>query len=294
MLISCAMISWNEAKTIDLALRGIKGLVDEVIIADSGSFDGTQEIARRTIEQLGLNGKVIDVKAKSIGQGRIAAYNECTSPWILLIDANLVLSEAVRNEFARLAKNKPNVIGCVKSMNLMGDYEHYFGGLPTHAPHASLFRKDNKNIRFTKDRDRPTITNRRGLTAITPKAVNLSRVRPAWRCWYRGEPFDKRFFKRYGKGKTGHATLTNRQYKWNRIRKYFSLVEFVEDTEGLSHDDVKRIAPEWYLQQLRTYAVPLKPGMRKNLPKAIKQELKNPRYRLIKEGKKIVGRWPEL
>lgn len=288
------MISWNEAKTISLALKGIVGLVDEVIIADSGSFDGTQEIARQTIEQLGLNGRVMDVKAKSIGQARIAAYNACTNPWILLIDANLVFSDQVNKKLLKLTEIKPKAIGCVRSVNLMGDYEHYFSGLPVHAPHASFFRKDNKRIRFTEDRDRPTITNRKGLTIITPNVVNLSRVRPAWRCWYRGEPFDKRFFKRYGKGKTGHATPTNRQNKWNLIRKYFSLVEFVEDTEGLSLDDVKRVAPEWYLRQLRTYAKPLDANMRRRLPQVIKQEIQNPQYKLTYAAGKITGRWPEL
>jgi len=39
------MIAWNEAETIDLAIKSVAGFVDEVVIADNGSFDGTQEIA---------------------------------------------------------------------------------------------------------------------------------------------------------------------------------------------------------------------------------------------------------
>jgi len=285
------MISWNESKTIDLALRGIKGLVDEVIIADNGSFDGTQEIARKCMGELGLHGQVIDVKAKSLGQARLASYNLCKGPWILLIDSNLVLSKAVRSEFLRMATRNKNKIGCIRSLNLMGDYEHYFSGRPFHAHHPTFFVK---GVMPFNDLDRPTVNDRSKLKMIEPWAVNLSRVRPAWRSWYRGEPFDRRYYKR-GKGKRRQKHVpTNRQFSWKRLREYPSLIEFTEAVEGLSFADVKKNAPEWYLQELRTYARPLKQGMKKNLPIIIKEEQKSPRYRLIKDGNKIVGRWPEL
>jgi len=83
------MISWNEAKTIDLSLKSIEGFVDEVIIADNGSFDGTQEIARNQLEKLNIKGKVIDVKTTTLGQGRLASWKECRGDWILLIDSTL-------------------------------------------------------------------------------------------------------------------------------------------------------------------------------------------------------------
>lgn len=291
MLISCAMISWNESKTIDLALQSIKGLVDEVIIADNGSFDGTQEIARKCMEELGLHGQVIDVKAKSLGQVRLASYNLCKGPWILLIDSNLVLSKAVRSAFLRMSKRNKNKIGCIRSLNLMGDYEHYFSGRPFHAYHPTFF---GKGVMPFSDLDRPTVNDRNKLKMIEPWAVNLSRVRPAWRSWYRGEPFDKRYYRRGKKKNKRKRTPTNRQGLWKRAKKHSSLIEFVKTTEGLSLTDVKRIAPEWYLQELRTYARPLKPNMTKKLPAVIKEELKNPRYRLIKKDNRIVGRWPDL
>ena len=293
-MISCAMISWNERFTIDLALRSIKGLVDEVVIADNGSFDGTQEIARKCMEELGLHGQVIDVKAKSLGQVRLASYNLCKGPWILLIDSNLVLSKAVRAKFLRMATRNKNKIGCIRSLNLMGDYEHYFSGRPFHAHHPTFFKK---GVMPFSDLDRPTVNDRNKLKMIEPWAVNLSRVRPAWRSWYRGEPFDRRYYKRGKRGKRKgkrKRVPTNRQRLWKRAKEYPSLIEFIEATEGLSFTDVKRFAPEWYLQELRTYARPLKPGMKKNLPIIIKEEQKSPRYQLIKENNKIVGRWPEL
>ena len=73
-----------------------------------------------------------------------------------------------------------------------------------------------------------------------------------------------------------------------------SLVEYVEKVEGLSLEDVRRIAPKWYLRQLKLEATPLKPAFRKNLAEVLKQELENPRYRLKKRRGKIIGRWPEL
>jgi glycosyltransferase involved in cell wall biosynthesis len=283
------MISWNEAKTIDLSLKSLKGFVDEVIIADNGSFDGTQEIAREQLEKLKLEGKVIDVKATTLGKGRLASIKECRGNWILLIDSNLVLSNALKRELRKVQKSAVNV-GCIKSLNLMGDYEHYFTPLPFHAHHISFFNRNS--VRWRDARDRPVLKKQSKRISIQPWAVNLSRVRPAWRIWYRGEAFDPRFYK----PKTRHAwrTETNRQDKWITAERYSSIVEYVKTEERKTLQDVKKIAPEWYLNQLNLYSKPLKSEFMKEIPEVIKTEQNNPRYKLIYEDNKIVGRRPEL
>jgi len=121
-------------------------------------------------------------------------------------------------------------------------------------------------------------------------SVNLSRVRPAWRCWYRGEPFGELYKSSTG----GFRNEQNRSYNWMRLGKYYSMVSFVEDQYGLGLEDVKRIAPEWYIEQLNRYAKPLTQEFLAGLPGVIKEELKNPRYNLIYEDGKIIGRYPDL
>ncbi|MGG0321857.1 glycosyltransferase, partial [Bacillus mycoides] len=45
--ISLCMIVKNEAHILDRCLQSIKGIPDEIIILDTGSTDGTKEIARK-------------------------------------------------------------------------------------------------------------------------------------------------------------------------------------------------------------------------------------------------------
>lgn len=289
--ISSSMISWNEATTIDLALKSIVDLVDEVVLVDTGSFDGTCVIAREWMDALDLSGQVKQIKITNLAQAHLAAFELCSTDWVIIQDSNLVFSEALNAEFTSHIKNKPETQLAVKSLNLMGDYEHYFKALPYHTPHKILVRRDKD---YTQNTERQYFNM--PATAAKHWAVNLSRVRPAWRSWYRGEPFDR---KRYApKGSTpeakGHMHELNRQYQWHKRTQYTSLVEFVQATMGLSLEDVKNIAPDWYLKYLQAEAAPLKRFMKKALPGAIREELKSPRYKLILKNGKIVGRWPEL
>ena len=42
--VSCTIIARNEADRIARAINSVRGLVDEVIVIDSGSTDGTQAL----------------------------------------------------------------------------------------------------------------------------------------------------------------------------------------------------------------------------------------------------------
>lgn len=281
MKISVALISWCEESTIDLALKSLSGFADEVIVADTGSFDDTVNKAQQWIDRLDLTGEVVNITIRGLDQARQAAVEKCTCPWMLLMDSNQVLSEALKKELMRTVEaGRP---GMVRSLNLMGDYEHYFTSLQFHSPHNMLFHRDM--IQWIDGFDWPRPVRRRAV--LRNWAVNLGRVRPAWRIWLRGEAF-------YPKTGQEWRTPGNRQRSWLLGHLYNSLLEYVETEEGLSLDDVKRIAPEWFLDLLRRYSAPLKESHRQGLPEVIREEQKNPRYRLIYEGDEIVGRYPEL
>lgn len=281
MKISVALIAWNEAQTIDLCLKSIKGIADEVIIVDTGSFDGTAHKAQQWLDRLDLPGEVANITIRGLDQARQAAVAKCTCPWRLLMDSNQVLSEALKSELIYIVEAGRS--GMVRSLNLMGDYEHYFTSLQFHSPHNMLFHRDM--IKWIDGFDWPRPVKRR--VVLNNWAVNLSRVRPAWRIWLRGEAF-------YPETKREWATPGNRQRRWLIGHQYTSLLEYVEAEEGLTLDDVKRIAPDWFLDLLRRYSAPLKESHRQGLPEVIREEQNNPRYKLVYEGGEIVGRHPEL
>ena len=281
MKISAALISWNEVDTVDLCLKSLKGFADEVIIADTGSFDGTIKKARECLTEYDISGEVLEVNTHTLGQGRQAAIDKTSHDWILLVDSNLVLSQALIAEL--LDAQRRGLLGMIRSLNLMGDYEHYFAVLPLHSHHDTLFHKTM--VTWVNDRDRPIPLFRR--IKLKRWAVNLSRVRPAWRYWLRGEAFTP---------ETGREFKTegNRQNRWLESGKYKSILEYVQETEKMSFQDVQRVAPDWVLDILQRYAKPLDVRFRRWMPEAIQEEQKNPRYKLIYQGGRIIGRYPYL
>jgi glycosyltransferase involved in cell wall biosynthesis len=83
MTISLSMIVKNEEGTLGHCLQSVQGLVDEMIVVDTGSTDATIEIARR---------HGASVFSFPWGNDFAAARNEslrhCTCNWILILDAD--------------------------------------------------------------------------------------------------------------------------------------------------------------------------------------------------------------
>jgi glycosyltransferase involved in cell wall biosynthesis len=86
--LSIVMPCLNEADTVgtcvEKALRGMREaqVVGEVILADNGSTDGSQEIAR------GLGARVIDVAAKGYGNALMGGISAARGKYVLMGDAD--------------------------------------------------------------------------------------------------------------------------------------------------------------------------------------------------------------
>lgn len=87
--LSAFVICLNESMRIGATLESLKGLVDEVIVVDSGSTDGTQDIAQRH------GAKVIHHDWPGYGQQKRFAEEQCQHDWVLNLDADEVLSDAL-------------------------------------------------------------------------------------------------------------------------------------------------------------------------------------------------------
>jgi glycosyltransferase involved in cell wall biosynthesis len=94
--LSCFIIAKNEADRIAATIRSVIDLVDEVVVVDSGSTDGTQALA----ESLGA--RVIFHAWPGFGQQKRFAEDQCRNDWLLNLDADEVVPEALKQEIAAL------------------------------------------------------------------------------------------------------------------------------------------------------------------------------------------------
>ena len=95
--ISLCMIVKNEEKILERCLDSVADLVDEIVIADTGSTDATREIARRYTE------KVYDVPwTDDFSAARNFVFSRATQEYIYSADADEVLSPENRERFRLL------------------------------------------------------------------------------------------------------------------------------------------------------------------------------------------------
>ena len=97
--ISLYVITLNEEKRLARTLESARGLVDEIIIVDSGSTDRTQAIA----ESFGA--KFIFHKWESVGHQVKFAEEQCANKWVLRLDADEVISPGLAEEISRIKLN---------------------------------------------------------------------------------------------------------------------------------------------------------------------------------------------
>jgi glycosyltransferase involved in cell wall biosynthesis len=84
---SCFIIAKNEARRIGEVIASVRDLADEVIVIDSGSTDGTQQIAQD------LGARVIFNEWPGFGPQKRFGEDQCRNDWVLNLDGDEVLSD---------------------------------------------------------------------------------------------------------------------------------------------------------------------------------------------------------
>ena len=98
--LSVVLITLNEAANLPRTLASVRW-AQEIVVVDSGSTDGTQEIAR------GAGARVFEEPWKGFGAQKNAAIGHATGDWILSLDADEEVSTELAREIQTLLAGEP-------------------------------------------------------------------------------------------------------------------------------------------------------------------------------------------
>ncbi|MDP6723309.1 MAG: glycosyltransferase family 2 protein [Pirellulaceae bacterium] len=90
--LSVILICHNEAELLADTLRAVR-FADEIVVVDSGSTDGTVEIARSLADEVHVTSDW-----PGFGKQKNRALEHATSDWVLSIDSDEMVTEALRDE----------------------------------------------------------------------------------------------------------------------------------------------------------------------------------------------------
>jgi glycosyltransferase involved in cell wall biosynthesis len=103
MKLSVYIVTLNEEERLENTLKAASQVADDILVVDSGSTDRTEEIARRYAARFVFH------KWKDISSQKRFAQNECRHDWVLSLDADEVLSDALIAELNDLKRAEPPV-----------------------------------------------------------------------------------------------------------------------------------------------------------------------------------------
>lgn len=169
--LSCFLIIKDEADRIEGCLKELSGWVDQLVILDSGSTDGTVELAKQYSDE------VHSTDWPGYGPQRNRALARCKYDWVLNLDADEVFSQQLRDEIdATLAD--PNL----NANLILIPWLTYFMGRPLRrgrysTPQGKLFHKIGAKFQDSQVHETLIMKEKR------VKVLKSSLVHHSWRSY---------------------------------------------------------------------------------------------------------------
>jgi glycosyltransferase involved in cell wall biosynthesis len=137
MDLSLCMIVKNEESRIPQALKSVKGIVDEMVVLDTGSTDRTVEIARE------LGARVYHFEwCNDFSAARNEALKYVQGKWVLVLDADEVLTRSIVAEMKQAIKRDRYLV-----INLI---RHEVGSSQSPYSQVSRLFRNHPEIRFSR------------------------------------------------------------------------------------------------------------------------------------------------
>jgi glycosyltransferase involved in cell wall biosynthesis len=134
--LSAVLITYNEERDLPQALDSLRGVADEIVVIDSGSTDRTRAIA----EQAGA--RVICHPFRQFDEQRNFGASQAVHEWLLVIDADEVLSGELREALAAWKRNPPEraAYWITRKPKYLGGWIRHSGWYPDSI--IRLYRRD--------------------------------------------------------------------------------------------------------------------------------------------------------
>lgn len=133
---SIIIICKNEAGDIEQAIRSVLLVSDDIVVYDSGSVDGTIEIIKKFPVRLHTG------SWEGFGKTRQKAAGFAKYTWVLVVDADEVVSEKLAEEIQQINLNDEHIAYSIQLQNYIGDRRIKWGSWRTNF----RIRLYNKNI----------------------------------------------------------------------------------------------------------------------------------------------------
>ena len=221
LLIPCK----NEHDNLGPCIASAREVADEVLVADSGSNDGTLELARE------LGCRVIEREYGTSGDFKNWAIPQAAYPWVLLLDADERATPELRDEIRHILEAPRHDGYWIYRLNhLMGHPIHY--GAWGRDKVLRLFRRDLG--RYQGPTDHAEVEVEPGTTGVLEhRLVHFT-------CWSYAQYLPK--IERYADVQAGLWHAQGRRATWNQLlfrgplrflQSYFLQLGFLDGTAGL-------------------------------------------------------------
>jgi glycosyltransferase involved in cell wall biosynthesis len=150
--LSCYLLTHNSERRIDEVLSSVQGVADEILVVDSGSQDGTLDIAKR------FGCRILHRPFDNFRDQRVFAEEQCAHDWVLQLDSDEVVSPALvddilaakRRNFDAAAAVPPDGFSMLREWIVLGTTVHAFYPVRTPDRVIRLFRRDRINHRDSR------------------------------------------------------------------------------------------------------------------------------------------------
>jgi glycosyltransferase involved in cell wall biosynthesis len=122
--LSAVIITLNAASQLEECLRSVT-FCDEIVVVDSGSTDGTTELAQR------YGARVIQSEWRGFGKQKQFAVEQATNDWVLCVDADERVSGEMRESIeTALICPRASAFRFARCNRFMGRYLRHGEGYP--------------------------------------------------------------------------------------------------------------------------------------------------------------------